>query len=386
MQPAFLDVAEQFRRLFRRPGSGGGALAVMLDGEPVVDVWAGTRDLDGTQPWERDTMALSFSTTKGVAATVVHRLVDRGLIDVQAPVAEYWPDFAANGKQDVTVTELLTHRAGLHDVRHLVNRPTDVLDHHLMEELLAAAAPTIEPGTQSAYHGFTFGWLASGLARAVTGRDMRDLFRTELAEPLGLDGLHLGVAPDDVATDARVAQLHDHGLGLASLLGSPLSLVPAVGRVADALYVEDFDELLVEPERPAVHAQMPAVNGCFTARSLARLYATLANGGTLDGVRLLDAATVQRALRRVVKGRDAVLGIRMHWRLGYHQAFTTTGGSRTAFGHYGYGGSGAWADPMSGLAVAFVTNRLGSGTTPIADSRLLRLNGRIHDAVGRLAA
>ncbi len=386
VQPAFLDVAEQFRRLFRRPGSGGGALTVLLDGEPVVDVWAGTRDLDGDEPWQRDTMALSFSTTKGVAATVLHRLADRGLLDVHAPVAEYWPAFAANGKQDVTVTDLLTHRAGLHDVRHLVNRPTDVLDHHLMEELLAAAAPSMTPGRHSAYHGFTFGWLASGLARAVTGQDMRDLFRTELAEPLGLDGLHLGVAEDDEATDARVAALHDHGLGLASLLGSRLSLVPAVGRVADALYVEDFDQLLAEPARPAVHAQMPAVNGCFTARSLATLYATLANGGSLHGVRLLDAATVQRAVRRVVKDRDAVLGIRMHWRLGYHQAFTATGASRTAFGHYGYGGSGAWADPMSGLAVAFVTNRLGSGTTPIADSRLLRLNGRIHEAVGRLAA
>ena len=386
MHPTFLDVGEQFRRLFRRPGSGGGALTVLLDGEPVVDVWAGTRDLDGELPWERDTMALSFSTTKGVTATVLHRLVDRGLLDARAPVAEYWPEFAANGKQDVTVTDLLTHRAGLHDVRHLINDPTDVLDHLLMERLLAEAAPTIEPGTQSAYHGFTFGWLASGLARAVTGSDMRELFRSELAEPLGLTGLHLGVAEDDGDTLARVAPLHDRGLSLASLLGSPLSIVPFVGRVADALYVEAFDELLTGPEQPALHAQMPAVNGCFTARSLATLYATLAAGGTLHGVRLLDAATVQQAVRRVVRGRDAVLGIPMHWRLGYHQAFTAGRGSRTAFGHYGYGGSGAWGDTMAGLAVAFVTNRLGSGTTPIGDSRLLRLNNAITNAATRAAA
>ena len=382
----FLDVGEQFRRLYRRPGSGGGALTVLLGGEPVVDVWAGTRDLDGDLPWERDTMALSFSTTKGVSATVLHRLVDRGLLDVRAPVADYWPAFGANGKQDITVTDLLTHRAGLHDVRHLIDDPTDVLDHLRMERLLAEAEPTIEPGTQSAYHGFTFGWLASGLARAITGEDMRDLFRSELAEPLGVDGLHLGVAEDDEATAARVAPLHDHGLSLASLLGSPLNLVPFVGRVADSLYVERFDQLLAEPEHPALHAQMPAVNGCFTARSLATLYATLAAGGTLHGVRLLDAATVQQAVRPVVRGRDAVLGIPMYWRLGYHAAFTAGRASRTAFGHYGYGGSGAWGDTMAGLAVGFVTNRLGSGTTPIADSRLLRLNSSITSAATRLAA
>lgn len=386
VHPAFLDVAEQFRRLFRRPGSGGGALAVFQDGVPVVDIWAGTKDLDGEQPWQRDTMALSFSTTKGVASTVIHRLVDRGLLDLEAPVTEYWPEFGANGKQHVTVTDLLTHRAGLHDVRHLVGGRADVLSHLVMEQLLAAAKPTIEPGTQSAYHGFTFGWLVSGLARAVTGQDMRDLFRTELAEPLGLDGLSLGVADGDEVTNARVAQLHDRGLSLASLLGSPMSNLPFVGRVAEALYVEGFDELLAEPERPAVHAQMPAANGVFTARSLARLYAVLAAGGSLDGVRLLDPASVERLATRHVRDRDAVLGIKMHWRLGYHAAFTTGRGSKTAFGHYGYGGSGAWCDPRSGLAVAFVTNRLGSGTTPIADSRLLRLNARITEAVDRIAA
>lgn len=331
-------------------------------------------------------MALSFSTTKGVTATVIHRLVDRGLLDPAAPVASYWEAFAANGKQSITVAELLSHRAGLYDVRHLVSDPADVLKHQVMEQLLAAAAPTEVPGSHSGYHGFTFGWLASGLARAVTGKDMRELFRTEVAEPLGLDGCVLGVDPSDEATEARVAHLHDHGLGLASLLGSPINALPFINRVADALYVEDFDQFLAEPEHPALYAQMPAVNGCFTARSLATMYATLGNGGTLDDARLLDPATVEQAIRPVVRDRDRVLGIRMRWRLGYHQAFTAGRGSRTAFGHYGYGGSGAWADPRSGLAVGFVTNRLGSGTTPIADSRLLRLNARILQAAERQRA
>jgi CubicO group peptidase (beta-lactamase class C family) len=377
-------VAEQFRRLFRRAGSGGGALAVRVHGEPVVDVWAGSRDLEGREPWEPDTMALSFSTTKGVASTVIHRLIDRGLIDPAATVASYWEDFGANGKDGITVAQLLSHQAGLHDIRHLVNRPTDVLDHRLMERLLAAAAPTVEPGRQSGYHGITFGWLVSGLARAVTGEDMRDLFEAELVQPLGLDGCTLGVDREDEQTAARIAPLHDHGLSLASLLGGPLGGLPLVNRVADALYVQDFDQLLTGDDQPALYAQMPAVNGCFTARSLATIYATLANGGTLDGVRLLDPATVEQAARRVTRGRDYVLGLGMRWRLGYHQAFTSGRGSRTAFGHYGYGGSGGWCDPRSGLAVGFVTNRLGSGTTPVADSRLLRLNARITAAADRV--
>lgn len=384
MHPAFVDVAEQFRRLYRTPRSGGGAIAISLHGEMVVDLWAGTRDLDGELPWERDTVALSFSTTKGPAATVVHRLIDRGLVDPSAPVAEYWGDFAAEDKHRITVAQLLSHRAGLHDVGRLLEDPTDVLDHHLMEKRLAAARPSVRPGRRSGYHGFTFGWLLSGLARAVTGQDMRDLFRTELAEPLGLDGLLLGHAVDDEEAAARTAQLLPTGLSLAALLGSPFGRLPGVRRVAEALFVDGFDELLVEPPYPATHAQMPAVNGLFTARSLARLYAALAAGGTLDGVQLLSPTTVRGATWQVSRGRDYVLGIPMRWRLGYHQAFVAGRSPRNAFGHYGYGGSGAWADPDAELAVAFVTNRVGSGTTPVADSRLLRLNSTILDALERV--
>lgn len=379
-----MDVAEQFRRLYRRPGSGGGALSVRLRGQVVVDVWAGTRDLDGVVPWDRDTMALSFSTTKGIAATVIHRLVDRGLIDLGAPVAAHWPDFAAGGKQSITVAELLSHRAGLHDVGWLLDERDEVLDHQLMEKRLAAATPSVEPGGRSGYHGFTFGWLASGLARAVTGQDMRDLFRTEVADPLRLDGLVLGVPEDDPTTTARVARLLPTGLSMAAMLGGPAGRLPIVRRVAEALYVEGFDELLLEPPFPALRAQMPAVNGCFTARSLATVYAALAAGGAIEEGSLLSPGPARDATSPASRGIDFVLGIPMRWRLGYHQAFAARHLPTTGFGHYGYGGSGAWGDTRSQLAVGFVTNRIGSGTTPVADSRLMRLNSTIIAAATRV--
>ena len=172
---------------------GGGALAVYLDGQPVVDVWTGWSDRAGQVPWTADRAPMVFSATKGMAATVIHRLVDRGLIDYEAPVAEYWPEFAANGKSELTVREVMRHRAGLSGLRGATKE--DLLDHLVMEERLAAAPPGRLLG-KPAYHALTFGWLMSGLARAVTGKGMRELIREELAEPLGTDGLHLGRPPD----------------------------------------------------------------------------------------------------------------------------------------------------------------------------------------------
>ncbi len=381
VHPAFADVAERFRKMFRRSGSGGGALAVRLRGEPMVDVWAGHADRHGEVPWTADTMAMSFSTSKGVAATVMHRLADRGELDYDQRVAHYWPEFAAAGKQDITVRQLMSHQAGLHDIESLVDSVDDLLDHELLERRLAAAAPHPAPGTAPGYHGFTFGWLMSGLARAITGMDMQDLVQQELAEPLKTDGLHIG-ADEQIA--ARAAPLIFANWGPIRALGTQGHRTKWTSRLQQAFYVEDFDELLEDPSGQMLAAQMPAVNGVFTARALATMYGALANGGTIDDVELLSRRTVHEAGRVQTRDRDYILGLKMRWRLGYHQAFTGARSPRRAFGHFGFGGSGGWADPSTGISLGFVTNRLGTATTPMADARLIRLGGLVVSAADRI--
>lgn len=369
----FEPVRRAFARIVGR-GPGGGALSVQVRGRTVVDLWTGVADRRGVRPWAPDTLGISFSTTKGVASTVVHRLVDRGALAYDEPVASYWPEFAAGGKGRVTVRDLLTHRAGLHSVRAVAERAEDLLDHLGMEERLAARAVRA-PTTRSAYHAITYGWLIAGLARRVTGHGLSDLARVEVTEPLGIDGLHIGV-PDgaqELVAEPVGAALRQVDLPVRAT--APLWTRSRVSRTTiEALLVPGFHRLFEGAEPPVWRTEMPAVNGVISARALARMYAPLANGGRAGSERFLKPETVDALGRVQVRGADAVLGIRMRWRLGYHHAFGTGRGGRLAFGHYGYGGSGGWADPATGLSVGFVTNRIGSLTTPLGDLNLFRLN------------
>ena len=377
--PGFGAAAEAFSKLAVR-GRGGAALVVRVRGETVLDLCAGWADRAHTRPWTPETLALSFSTTKGIASTVVHRLAERGELAYDEPIATYWPEFAAGGKERVTVRDLLTHRAGLWSVRAVAERPEDMLDHLEMEERLAARTVRA-PTERSAYHAITYGWLVAGLARRVTGgRGLAELARAEVAAPLGVDGLHIGVdetAREFVAQPVGSALRH---LGAATRVITPaLTSLKATRAFHDALIAPGFHELF-EGSEPSIWAtEMPAVNGALTAGALARLYGALANGGQEPGGPRLLAATTVRELGRVqVRTRDAVLGIGMRWRLGYHQAFGTGRSASKAFGHYGYGGSGGWADPELGLSLGFVTNRIGSITTPMADATLYRLSRVAH--------
>jgi CubicO group peptidase (beta-lactamase class C family) len=376
-------VAESFGKLVTG-GRGGGALVVRLRGETVVDLCTGWADRARTRPWKPETLALSFSTTKGLASTVIHRLAERGELSYDEPIATYWPEFAAGGKYRVTVRDLLTHRAGLWSVRAVAERPEDLLDHLEMEQRLAARAVQA-PTEWSAYHAITYGWLVAGLARRVTGgRGLAELVQTEIAEPLGVDGLHIGVnetAREFVAQPVGSALRH---VGAASRVITPvLTAVKATRAAHDALIAPGFHELFEGSEPSIWDTEMPAVNGALSAAALARFYGAFANGGADAGARLLSEATVRDVGRVQVRTADKVLGFRMRWRLGFHHAFSTGSQPARAFGHYGYGGSGGWADPDLGLSLGFVTNRIGSITTPMADLTLYRLSRVVRECAAR---
>ena len=331
---------------------GGGALAVYVDGLPVVDVWKGWADRGGHLPWSADTAAMVFSASKGMAATVIHRLADRGLIDYEAPVAEYWPEFAANGKSAMTVREVMRHQAGLSGLRGATKE--DLLDHVVMEERLAAAAPGRLLG-KSAYHALTFGWLMSGLARAVTGKDMRVLFREELAEPLNSDGFHLGRPP--AGSPTRVAEI----IMPQNIVGNPV-VECVTCRVANQLsggwrsmYFQGAIAA-VQGEIPLLDAQIPAANGVVTARALGRMYGAIANGGEIDGTRFLSPELVAGLTGRRSLRPDRNLFVPLAFHLGYHSL--PIGSVMPGFGHVGLGGSVGWADPGDGVAFAVVHNRL----------------------------
>ena len=351
--PAFAWAVRQFAAMFPHRRFGGGALSVYLDGEPVVDVWTGWSDRAGRQHWDADTGAMVFSATKGVASTVIHRLADRGLIDYDAPVAEYWHEFGANGKADITVREMMSHRAGLSGLP--IKAGDDVRDHLQMEERLAAAPHSALRG-HPAYHALTYGWLTSGLARAVTGSGMRELFRSEIAAPLGTDGLHLGRPPAGAAT--RAAEI----IGPQKIPGLPGigSWAPTVARHPSsaffgAVYFPSMTHA-IRGDTPLLDAEIPAANGVATARSLARMYAALINGGEVGGARLLSAERAAGLRGRVDLTRDRNLGLPMSFHLGYHAS--PVPGVLPGFGHVGLGGSHGWAMPDSGLAFGFVHNRL----------------------------
>jgi CubicO group peptidase (beta-lactamase class C family) len=378
----FTEVQRTFARQLQRT-SGGAAVSVYHRGEAVVDLWGGTRDDDEPRPWERDTVAMCVSTTKGVASTALHVLADRGLVDYDEPVATYWPEFAAAGKDGVTVRHVLTHSAGLHRIRSLIDHGSRMLDWDHMVEALAAAPSAYPPGSRHGYHALTYGWLVGEIVRRVDGRPIAEVVRTEIAEPLALDGLYIGLP---VSERHRVAPLGPLGIPrprirrlrhlekrLGAELGKVVSRMPVpinTRRVANALAPRGVEDALVLGD-DVMDAAIPAANGFFTARSLARMYAMIAAGGELDGVRVLSGRTVAEMAKVQRKGADLVLVAPMDWRLGYHRVFTTRGPLPRAFGHFGFGGSGGWADPSRDLAVAMVCSR-GTGT-PIGDLRIMEL-------------
>jgi CubicO group peptidase (beta-lactamase class C family) len=378
---------------------GGAALCVYHQGTCVVDLWGGYRDSRGTR-WTRDTMSPSFSTTKGVASTLLHMMVDRGLLDYDDRVAKHWPEFAQAGKQSITVRQVMAHQSGLYHIRQMIDRADRMLDWDFMIHAIERTRPIHKPGTRTGYHGLTYGFLVGEILQRVTGRPFPQIVQDELVQPLGLDGMYVG-APQEVLD--RAAQLIWPPRGRLALpvlhsrdRGFWDDVVMATARgVQGALHLAgvQFDlQSMLDALAPrgmsafdfgaekTLRVAIPAANGLFTARSLARMYAALAAGGEIDGVRLLSRKTLARAtqVQNPTHSR-VVIPFDMRWRLGYHAVWTMRGVPQRAFGHFGFGGSGGWADPRRDLAVAFIVNS-GMGT-PFGDLRIPRLSGAVLDCV-----
>jgi len=343
-----------FAQLFPGRRFGGGALSVYLHGEPVVDVWTGWSDRRGKQFWTADTGAMVFSVTKGMASTVIHRLVDRGLIDYDTPVARYWPEFAANDKAEITVRDVMRHRAGLSHLNGVSK--AELLDHSAMEQRLAAAPVSKVLYGKPAYHALTYGWLMSGLARAVTGKGMRELIRDELAEPLNIEGLHLGRPPADAPTTAAQILIRQGAIAnpIFNFVAPRLAALNYSG-VFGSVYFPGM-KAVVQGDVPFLDSEIPSANGVTTARALAKMYGAIANGGRIDGTQFLSQELVAGLTGRPDFWPDLNIFVPLAFHLGYHAV--PFPGVMPGFGHAGLAGSVGWADPATGLAFAFVHNRL----------------------------
>jgi CubicO group peptidase (beta-lactamase class C family) len=398
VHPDFYPVVETLRSLLRNY-TGGAAVCVYHQGECVADLWGGFKNREG-DPWTRDTMAPSFSTTKGVASTLVHIMADRGLLDYDDRVATYWPEFARAGKERITIRHVLAHQSGLYHIRQMIDQADRMRDWDYMIHAIERTRPIHEPGMRTGYHGLTYGFLVGEILQRITGRQFAELVQDELVKPLQLDGMYIGAPKEALRRAARLIWPRRGLLGLANPLGldtGPLTdaakrtvsvvrwafRVPGieldVESILDALAprgISSFDFSADDTLKVAI----PAANGLFTARSLARMYAALAGGGEIDGVRILSRRTLMRASQVQRRPRSMlVIPFDMRWRLGYHGVATTRGIPREGFGHFGFGGSGAWADPERDMAVGLIVNS-GMGT-PFGDTRILRISGAAFDCV-----
>ncbi|MGW6789896.1 serine hydrolase domain-containing protein [Streptomyces chartreusis] len=366
----FEPVRDAFVRNFETLGERGAALAVYRDGRKVVDLWAGAKDVDGTEPWQRGTAQVVRSATKGVAAAVLLALWQRGRLDLDAPVAEYWPEFKARGKERVLVRHVLNHRAGL-PVLDRPLTPQESLDPLRGPEAVAAQAPEWEPGTEHGYHALTYGWMLDGIVRRVTGKGTGEWIADEIAGPLGAElWLGLPAAEEAAGRAGRVGRVEaPEPASGAVLKARPKRSVTDAYQDPDSLTRRAFAAITPFPDQndPAYRASaLPATNGIATADGLARVYAALI--GEVDGVRLLDTATVESARAEESSGPDRVLVVNTRFGLGYmlHGTASPLLGPGS-FGHPGRGGALGFADPEAGIALGYVTN--GFRKTVTADPR-----------------
>ncbi|MEO8604499.1 MAG: serine hydrolase domain-containing protein [bacterium] len=352
--PRFAAVREAFAANFAAGREVGASFAATLDGETVIDLWGGHADAARTRAWERDTIVNVFSTTKAMTALCAHMLVERGQLDLDAPVARLWPQFAVHGKAAITLRQLLCHSAGVAALHPQMDG--DIFyDWSRMTAALADETPWWEPGTANGYHALTFGYLVGELIRRADGRMPGVFFRDEVARPLGAD-FHIGLAASE---DRRVGEM---------VPPTPEEAATALPFAPDSMNARVMSNPPLRPETANTiawrRAEIPAANGHGNARSVARVMSALACGGTLDGVRLLSDETLANAIAEQRYEADLVLRFPIRWGLGFMLTSPTLplGPNPRVFGHGGWGGSLGFADRDARASWSYVMNKMTPGT------------------------
>ena len=349
----FAPVRAAFEANLASGADVGASCCITVKGETVVDLWGGYADEARTRPWEKDTIVNVYSTTKTMMALTALLLADRGELDFDAPVARYWPEFAANGKAGVKVSHLMSHSSGLSGWKEPITE-RDLYDWDKATALLAAQAPFWEPGTACGYHGMTQGFLVGEVVRRITGRTIGTVFRQEIAEPLGAD-FFIGLPPSE---DARVADL------IPPPPGTAMGDAPGQSELQANMALNPKLEVSVTRSRAWRGAELPAAGGTGNARAVAEIHAILANGGVAKGKRFMSEAGCRKALELQVAGTDLVLGMPARFGLGFGLAggmMPLPNANSMFWG--GYGGSLAIIDMDARTSFGYAMNKMAGTTT-----------------------
>jgi CubicO group peptidase (beta-lactamase class C family) len=387
VEAGFEGVRDAFEANFERGVEVGAAFSAYHRGRKVVDLWGGIADVDTGEPWKRDTIVLVFSTTKGLTAICANRLMQEGRLDPDAPVVEYWPEFGKNGKEDVPVSHLLSHQAGLAWVDGDLTAE-EALAWEPVVEALENQHPGWEPGSQHGYHATTFGWLVGEVIRRITGMSVGTYFREIAGDPLGLD-LWIGLPEEHEPRVAKLISMFPPSVSMetlrnpgddpvaqmiASFVGPETPLGKSLFAPGGALTDQD-----IWNSRAMRAAEIPSANAVGDARSVARAYAACIDD--VDGIRLLSPDQVKRATVQQTEGPNTILlGLDVQFGLGFmiRSSLLALGGPNS-FGHFGAGGSVGWADPDAELAFGYVMNRMDLGVT--GDTRSFKLINACYEAI-----